>query len=83
MEYHGLNLALSVVTNGSGTVTTDLTPFGFPVAPFVQLTPVNATTGAALIANVTSVSATSLVVQVNNVANAGVATTVLVQLTPQ
>lgn len=82
MEFNGNKLAFTVTTNGSGTVTTDLTPFNFPAAPVITLTPVNATVGAAIIANVTSVSASSFVVQTNTVANAAVACTVNVHVMP-
>jgi hypothetical protein len=58
-------IVLTATTNASGTATVNLTSYGFTAAPFVQLTPVNATTSTSVVANITSVSSTSLVIQTN------------------
>lgn len=55
-------ISLIVTTDGSGSATVNLTPYSFAAIPVVNLTCVNSSTSTAYIAQIASISTTSLTI---------------------
>lgn len=62
-------ITFTAVTNSSGTVTVDLTSYALANPPIVQLTPLNTTVANPVVTNITSVTATSLVIHASQSQN--------------